>query len=198
MDRSTQSSRSQDPDGGSAGVLSDAEIAALSDDQCHDLIRRLQRPAERGVPRQETVQFTRRLRLTIMVGAVLAMIPWLVYLGMTLPEDYHARNWSVAWLGFDILLVLMMTLTAYLGWRRRILLLLPAFGTGLLLVIDAWFDIVTADADDFWASLALALAAELPLALLQISGALLLFRFTVLAHPLHRPGSKPWRAPMPF
>ncbi|MCM6775447.1 hypothetical protein NDR87_15775 [Nocardia sp. CDC159] len=180
------------------GVLSDAEIAALSEFQRRDLIRRLREPIEPLLPPPEVVRLHRRLRLTLMVGGTLAMIPWLVYLGLTLPAEYHARNWSLAWIGFDIVLVLMMAATAYLGWRRRLLLLLPAFGTGLLLLVDAWFDIVTADSGDVWISVGTALLAEVPLAVLQLSGALMLFRFAVLAHPLHDRSVSPWRARLPF
>ncbi len=186
------------PRAATTAVLSDAEIATLSDFQRRDLIRRLQDPIDVLLPRPDVARLHRRVRLTLMVGGTIAMIPWLVYLGFTLPAEYHARNWSLAWIGFDILLVLMMATTAYLGWRRRVLLILPAFGTGLLLLIDAWFDIVTADPSDVWVSVGTALLAEVPLAILQLSGALLLFRFVVLAHPLHDRSISPWRAPLPF
>lgn len=73
--------------------------------------------------------------------------------------------------------------------------------------MDAWFDIVTtqsmpgppanpagsatADAGDVWISLGTALIGEIPLAVLQISGAIMLLRFLILAHPLHDPGLRP-------
>ena len=40
-----------------------------------------------------------------MVGGSIAMIPWLVYLSLTLPDNYVAHNWPATWVGFDILLV---------------------------------------------------------------------------------------------
>ncbi|QIS19888.1 hypothetical protein [Nocardia terpenica] len=181
-----------------SGILSDTEIAALTDAQRRDLIRRMRLPPERVLPHPDVVRLQRRVRLTIMVGGSIAMIPWLVYLGLTLPTEYHARNWSLAWLGFDVLLVLMMATTAYLGWRRRLLLVLPAVGTGTMLLIDAWFDIVTADARDVWVSVGTAVLAEIPLALIMLSGALRLFRYVVLVHPLHDPAVSPWRARLPM
>ncbi|MET8423351.1 hypothetical protein [Nocardia sp. NPDC004860] len=178
--------------------LSDEEIAAMSDDERRELIGRLRLPPERLLPRPEVVRVHRRVRLALMVGGCLALIPWIVYLGFSLPAEYHAQNWSLAWIGFDIALVLMMATTAYLGWKRRVVLLLPAFGTGLLLLVDAWFDIVTADARDVWVSAGTAILGEIPLALLQITGAILLLRFLILAHPLHDPAVSPFRTRLPF
>ncbi|WP_433665912.1 hypothetical protein ACQP06_19250 [Nocardia sp. CA-136227] len=178
--------------------LSDQEILAMSDEERRELIRRLQPPPERVLPRPEVVRLHRRVRLALMVGGCLGLIPWIVYLGFSLPAEYHARNWPLAWIGFDIVLVLMMATTAYLGWKRRVVLLLPAFGTGILLMVDAWFDIVTADARDFWLSLGTAIIGEIPLAALQISGAIMLLRFLILAHPLHDPQVSPFRTRLPF
>ena len=39
-----------------------------------------------------------------MVVGSIAMIPWLGYLSMTLPENYVAHNWPFTWVGFDLLL----------------------------------------------------------------------------------------------
>ncbi|MEV6772088.1 hypothetical protein AB0N05_26020 [Nocardia sp. NPDC051030] len=178
--------------------LSDGEIAGMSDDERRELIRRLQVPVERVLPRPEVVRVHRRVRLTLMVGGCLALIPWMVYLGLTLPAEYHAQNWSLAWIGYDIVLVLSMAATAYLGWRRRVLLILPALATGVLLLVDAWFDIVTAEASDVWWSAGTAIVGEIPLAALQISGAIMLFRFLILAHPLRDPTVSVWRTPLPF
>lgn len=178
--------------------LSDQEIGAMSDEERRELIRRLQPPPERVLPRPEVVRVHRQVRLTLMIGGCLGLIPWIVYLGFSLPTEYHARNWPLAWIGFDIVLVLMMAATAYFGWKRRVVLLLPAFGTGLLLLVDAWFDIVTADAGDVWISLGTALIGEIPLAVLQITGAIMLLRFLILAHPLNDPGVSPIRTRLPF
>lgn len=178
--------------------LSDQEIGAMSDEDRRELIRRLQPPPERVLPRPEVVRVHRQVRLTLMIGGCLGLIPWIVYLGFSLPTEYHARNWPLAWIGFDIVLVLMMAATAYFGWKRRVVLLLPAFGTGLLLLVDAWFDIVTADAGDVWISLGTALIGEIPLAVLQITGAIMLLRFLILAHPLNDPGVSPIRTRLPF
>ncbi|QIS13111.1 hypothetical protein [Nocardia arthritidis] len=176
--------------------LGDDEIAAMSPEERRELIRRLQTP--HVLPRPSVVRLHRRIRLTLMTGGTIALIPWITYLGFTLPDDYTARNWTLTWVGFDILLVIMMATTAFLGWQRRPLVLLPAFGTGMLLLVDAWFDITTADSRDVWVSLAIAFGAELPLALLQIGGALLLFKFLAKSHPLARPEVSAWRVKLPL
>ncbi|WP_227982432.1 hypothetical protein [Nocardia spumae] len=179
-----------------AELLTDAQIERLTPGQRRELIIRL-RP-NRALPDPRRVRVARGLRLSLMTGGSIAMIPWLVYLGFTLPQDYTANHWALAWIGFDILLVLMMATTAYLGWRRRALLILPAFGTGVLLLVDAWFDTTTAGPDDIRLSIATAVFAEIPLALLLLTGPLALFRYLVLANPLHDPARSPWRVRMPF
>ncbi|SKV47314.1 Uncharacterised protein [Mycobacteroides abscessus subsp. massiliense] len=64
----------------------------------------------------------RALRLGLMIGGALALIPWITYLAFTLPENYVAQRWTATWVGFDILLVTFMLATAVLGLLRRQLL----------------------------------------------------------------------------
>ncbi len=179
-----------------SALLTDAQIARLTSQQRTELIARLRPDPVRPDPRR--VRMARGLRLSLMTGGSIAMIPWLVYLGFTLPQDYTANHWALAWIGFDIVLVVMMATTAYLGWRRRAVLILPAFGTGILLLVDAWFDTTTAGPDDLRVSIATAVLAEIPLALLLLTGPLVLFRYLVLANPFHDPARSPWRVRLPF
>jgi hypothetical protein len=72
------------------------------------------------------------------------LIPWTIYLGFTLPQSYSAQHWQLTWVGFDILLLGFMIATAVLGFVGHHLLTLFAFTTGVLLVCDAWFDVLTA------------------------------------------------------
>jgi|GEM_PF-6019664 len=129
--------------GCSDGVLSDARIAAMSPAERRNLIQRLQRPLEEVYP-PLVADRMRRNRLTLMVGGVIGLIPWIVYLGFNLPANYVAQNWPATWIGFDCLLIVFMAATAVLGWLGRQLVVLPAFTTGVSLICDAWFDIVTA------------------------------------------------------
>jgi hypothetical protein len=78
------------------------------------------------------------------VFAVLAAVtvPWVVYLGTSLPRTVRLHD-RTAWVGFDILLVIMLGLTAYLAWRGRPRVALAATATATMLVVDAWFDVLT-------------------------------------------------------
>ena len=114
----------------------------------------------------------RRIREWLALSAAIALIPWTIYLGLTLPENYTAQHWQATWVGFDVLLLAFMTATAVLGFIRHHLLTLFAFSTGVLLVCDAWFDMLTAKRGDFGVSLLTAGLGELPLAVLLIGGSL--------------------------
>jgi hypothetical protein len=179
------------PDGG----VSDAQIAAMTAAERRDLISRLERPLGELLPQSELARL-RRVRLVVMTGAVVGLVPWIVYLAITLPDKYIAQNWPATWVGFDILILLFMATTAVLGLLRRQLIILTAFTTGILLICDAWFDIMTAAPSDRWLSVLTALFGELPLALLLITGALRVLRVTATRLYVLEPGMPLWRIPL--
>ncbi|MBV9513011.1 MAG: hypothetical protein JO280_03055, partial [Mycobacteriaceae bacterium] len=149
------------------GALSDARIAAMSPAERRDLIQRLQRPLDEVLP-PSIARRMRRNRLTLMVGGAIGLIPWMVYLGLSLPANYVAHNWPATWIGFDCLLIVFMAATAVLGWLRRQLVLLLAFTTGVLLICDAWFDVLTAGPGQVWTSGLTAALINLPFAAVLI------------------------------
>jgi hypothetical protein len=114
----------------------------------------------------------RRIREWLALSAAIALIPWTIYLGLTLPQSYTAQHWQATWVGFDVLLLAFMIATAVLGFARHHLLTLFAFATGVLLVCDAWFDVLTAKRGDFTLSVLTAALGELPLAAVLIVGTL--------------------------
>src|ERR1700753_789375 len=124
-------------------LLSGDQIAAMSPAQRRDLMQRLERPLDE-VFSPAVARRMRHTRLTLMVGGSIALIPWMIYLAITLPDNYVAHNWPATWIGFDCVLISSMFATAVLGLLGRELVILPAFTTGVLLVCDAWFDIMTA------------------------------------------------------
>jgi hypothetical protein len=65
-----------------------------------------------------------------------------------------------------------MAMTAALVFLRPQLVPLTAFTTGVLLICDAWFDVMTAGPHDLWASALTATLVELPLAVILIATAL--------------------------
>src|ERR1700754_4219222 len=102
------------PDGG----VSDDQIAAMSAAERRELITRLARPLDEAGPEAAFVRM-RRVRLVLMTGAIVCLIPWIGYLSITLPDRYIAHNWTATWVGFDVLLLVFMATTALLGLLRR-------------------------------------------------------------------------------
>ncbi|OBF00236.1 hypothetical protein [Mycobacterium sp. 852002-10029_SCH5224772] len=177
------------------GILTDAQIAELTPGQRRDLISRLERPLG-DVIDPEFLARVRRVRLGLMIGGAVAMVPWLGYLSVTLPDKYVAHNWPVTWVGFDVLLVTFMLTTAALGYLRRQLLVPAAFTTGVLLICDAWFDLMTAGPRDVWLSVITAVLIEVPLAIFMIFSALRIMRLTMMRLWLLRPGMRLWDLPL--
>lgn len=177
------------------GILTDAQIAALTPAQRRDLISRLEQPLGDLVDPALLARL-RRARLSLMIGGSVAMIPWLGYLSVTLPENYVAHNWQVTWVGFDMLLVIFMLATAVFGYLRRQVVLFAAFTSGVLLICDAWFDLMTAGPRDVWLSLCTALLIELPLAFFLISGALRILRLTMMRLWILQTGMRLWHLPL--
>ncbi|OBG94938.1 hypothetical protein A5697_02285 [Mycobacterium sp. E3251] len=177
------------------GILTDAQIAALTPQQRRQLISRLEQPVGDLID-PALLARVRRIRLSLMVGGSMAMVPWLGYLSVTLPENYVAHNWPVTWVGFDILLVGFMVATAVLGYLRRQLLVPAAFTTGVLLICDAWFDLMTAGPKDVWLSVTTALLVEVPLAVFLIFSAQRLMRLTMMRLWLLDPGMRLWELPL--
>lgn len=164
-----------------------------------ELILRLA-PAPAGLlPQTRTMERIRKWRLVLMLLCVAALIPWTIYLANTLPSHYVARNWVATWVGFDILLLVMLLATAIAGWRRRQLLFPFAFASGVLLICDAWFDVMTSQRGaDLWQALLSAVIIELPLAFILIAGPLRLMRYVAIRHGLVDPRLRLWRGPIPL
>jgi hypothetical protein len=176
-------------------TLSDRQIAAMSPEERRRLIARLERPLEEVMPAAQA----HRLRwgwLGMMTGGTLVLIPWIVYLSIALPDSYLVHGWTATWVGFDVLLAALMAATVVLGFLRRQLMLLTAFATGVLLVCDAWFDLMTAGPDDFWVSVLTAAMADLPVAVLLIAGTLRLVQMTAIRMWLIEPATPLWRLPL--
>jgi hypothetical protein len=97
------------------------------------------------------------------MGAIL--VPWTLWLALTLPERHVARNFDVAWSGFDIALALTLIATGFgllkgATWTQG-----AAAAAATLLVCDAWFDVLTsAPGTERMTAVAMALLAELPVA----------------------------------
>jgi len=175
-------------------VLSDAEISALTPAQRSRLIQRLQRPAIELQPEGFAASL-RRTHLGLMTAGAAFMVPWTAYLSVTLPRTYTVRNWTLTWVGFNCLLVAFMTGTAVLAWLHRQLVVFFAFTTGILLLCDGWFDVMTADSSDIHTALLTAVLGGL-LALILIEGAVSIVRLNAGRLWQLEPDGSLWRLPL--
>ena len=103
-----------------------------------------------------------------LVLAVL-LIPWIVYLGLALPERATSAHWDVAWVGFDAMEFLTLALTGWFAYRRSPWVEMAATASAVMLVVDAWFDVTTANKGwDLVQALMLGVGIELPLAAVSL------------------------------
>ncbi len=144
----------------------------------HQLIKTLPGPAApfcsgddnrmRGISEQRLQRLPRWVGPAFVLGGVL-MLPWIVYVHNTLPEDQLSPHYRTAWVGFDVILLIQMARTGFFAFSRqgRRFLPVPASATSALLVVDAWFDVTTAPTSGArLVAIMLAVCAELPLAVL--------------------------------
>jgi hypothetical protein len=127
-----------------------------------------QRPSE-GAPTQAQPVLPRIRPVPRWIAPVFTLlaivtVPWTVYLAATLPQSIRTRNYRIAWVGFDIGLVVLLLLTAILAYRGQRHMVMTATATATALVIDAWFDVTTSPSGgDLMVAVATALFGELPL-----------------------------------
>ncbi len=114
------------------------------------------------------VRSPERIRLgvaALLAFASLFLLPWTVYLTLTLPSTNVTEHWDVVWTGFDLALAATLAATAYGVWRRRLWVQATAAAGGTLLLCDCWFDILLEQPGrKFEAAAIEAVVAELPLA----------------------------------
>ena len=82
--------------------------------------------------------------LFLCMAVLLAL--WTTWLTVRLPTHHLVRSWDVAWSGFDVLLTTMFVATGIAFLRRSSWVRACALATAALLVVDAWFDVTTAQA----------------------------------------------------
>jgi hypothetical protein len=116
-------------------------------------------------------EIRRRARVLAWGYALVAvlLLPWMVYLFVTLPTRNLDTHYRLSWIGFDVFLVAAMARTAYLAFRLLPRIELPAAATATLLMVDAWFDVTTAHGRKaLLVALGFAVFAELPMAALSV------------------------------
>lgn len=96
-----------------------------------------------------------------------ALVPWTVYLAVTLPHRSLSLHYRNTWVGFDVVLVVVMARIGWFAARRDPRVVLSAAVGATMLAADAWFDVTTS------APGAAHVQALLSAGLLELPGALL-------------------------
>jgi hypothetical protein len=100
----------------------------------------------------------------VFVGCSLVLIPWTIYLGYSLPSRQPSPHYNIAWAGFDVLELVALGATGLFALRRSKYLAVASATGATLLVVDAWFDVMTSPRQQVPVAIALAVLIELPLA----------------------------------
>ena len=125
---------------------------------------------------------TRERLLVALVVAAMLEIVWTIFLGWRLPLRYEAHHWDLAWVGLDVGEIVMILATAWAAWRRRALFMVFATVLAALLLLDAWFDVTTANPSNLDESVVLAVVFEVPIALFLLYFARRAGRIFLRAH----------------
>ncbi len=133
-----------------------------------DIVSKLDALVERA-PEPENAVLTDEARVVRWTGPLFALfsvilLPWTIYLAQSLPRRQVSPHYDAAWAGFDAMLLVALASSSYFALRRSRYLGTAAAATAALLVVDAWFDIMTSPASQLPESVLLAVAVELPLA----------------------------------
>jgi hypothetical protein len=98
---------------------------------------------------------------------LIALVPWIIWLGFSLPSRHTDHFYDVTWVGYDIGLFVALAAVGWLAHRRSVYVEIAATIAGTMLVVDAWFDVTTSTpGSDRWEAIGMALFIELPIAAL--------------------------------
>ena len=128
----------------------------------------------------------------------LGLIPWTIGLAVTLPRNYLVDNWPLAWVGFDTILLGCLGTTAWALWKQRQVAVVTSMVTSVLLLCDAWFDVVTAHSGRCLVlSITTAVLGEIPIGVLL--GLISIRLLHASPEAAHGNGSSPislWQVPL--
>jgi hypothetical protein len=158
------------------------------------------KPLVTEVNHPSPVRAARRWVVRLLALCCLGLIPWIIELALTLPRHYLVANWPLAWTGFDVVLLGCLAVTAWGLWRQRQVAVPASMISCVLLLCDAWFDVLTAHGGRcLTVSVATAVLAELPIAVLLGLTSMRLLHASVATAGARRSGSSSpslWRAPL--
>ncbi len=117
------------------------------------------------------------------------LIPWVIALANVLPKRYVSPNWRPAWIGLDVMLIVMLIASAIALVKHSLWIIMTTSIVGAMLLLDAWFDILTASkGGPLTSALASAVFIELPLVVLSfgIAGHTIRQQVSLTSKPLFR------------
>jgi hypothetical protein len=136
-----------------------------------------------------------------LTACAAGLIPWTVGLAVTLPHRYVVGTWTLTWTGFDVALIGCFAVTAWALWKQRQIALPAAITTAVLLLCDAWFDLLTAHrGGSLLVSATTAVFGEIPIAIVMAGIAAKLLRANAPAARATTPSRHApslWRTPLP-
>jgi hypothetical protein len=96
-------------------------------------------------------------------------IPWIVYISLTLPTRHLSRHWDLSWGGLDVAIFLSLLLTGIFASIRSRWIVISSATVSTLLIVDAWFDIVTQKpGTELREAIVLAVFFEIPMAIVSL------------------------------
>jgi hypothetical protein len=105
----------------------------------------------------------------LYLALTILLVPWVVYLAFAPPAELGIGEWRAAWIGFDAMEAVALAWTARLAYMRSTWVDMAATATAILLIVDAWFDMMTSHSGwPFTQAVLAAALLELPLALLSL------------------------------
>jgi hypothetical protein len=109
-----------------------------------------------------------RVGVAVLVGVAVVLPVWAAYLAVILPREHVAPNWDVVWVGLDLGLATLAAGAVVALRRRSPWTLVLAGALAAALVCDAWFDVMTSTDDERVLAIALAVFAEIPIAVIAV------------------------------
>jgi hypothetical protein len=100
-----------------------------------------------------------------MLLSCLGLSGWVIYLSLSIPASYSTSSWRVAWVGFDIGMLMDLVAATLSVWRKKASAVIYLGVLGAALIIDAWFDIATSSGVDLQQAILLAILLEGPIAI---------------------------------
>ena len=102
--------------------------------------------------------------MTLYVLLAIGLIPQIAVLAVTLPDRVVVGHWTLAWAGFALFVAFGLVTTAVCVVRNSAWTVVAASATGVIVFVDAWFDLMTRqEADDFGPPVVRVLLLKAPL-----------------------------------